>query len=110
MSFLDLIVGPNGAGKTTLFERAIATTRPGLPFVNADRIAADRFGPDAEARSYEAAEIAARTRTALIDARIDFCAETVFSHSSKVEFVTGAVAAGSPVIACAALFSSVSAL
>ena len=93
MSFLDLIVGPNGAGKTTLYELIIATGRPGLPFVNADRIAADRYGADAEARSYEAAEIAARTRTALIDARIDFCAETVFSHSSKVDFVSAAVAA-----------------
>ena len=60
MSFLDLIVGPNGAGKTTLYELIIATGRPGLPFVNADRIAADRYGADAEARSYEAAEIAAR--------------------------------------------------
>ena len=43
MSRLDLLVGPNGAGKTTLFERVIAPDRPGLPFVNADRIARDRF-------------------------------------------------------------------
>jgi arabinosyltransferase C len=47
VSFLDLIVGPNGAGKSTLFERVIEPARPGLPFVNADRIAADRFGADA---------------------------------------------------------------
>ena len=94
MSFLDLIVGPNGAGKSTLFERVIEPARPGLPFVNADRIAADRFGADAEQRSYEAAEIAARTRDALIEARIDFCAETVFSHTSKVDLVTAASAAG----------------
>jgi predicted ABC-type ATPase len=39
VSRLDLIAEPNGAGKTTLYERAIAPDRPGLPFVNPDRIA-----------------------------------------------------------------------
>lgn len=91
MSFLDLVVGPNGAGKSTLFARVIEPARPGLPFVNADLIAAARFGADAEARSYEAAEIAARTREALIDARLDFCAETVFSHASKLELIETAL-------------------
>jgi predicted ABC-type ATPase len=43
VSRFDLTVGPNGAGKTTLYERVIAPDRPGLPFVNADRIASDRF-------------------------------------------------------------------
>ncbi|MEZ5311257.1 MAG: zeta toxin family protein [Microthrixaceae bacterium] len=99
MSRLDLIVGANGAGKTTLFERVIEPARPGLPFVNADRIAAARFGTDAERRSYEAAEIAARTRTTLIDARLDFCTETVFSHRSKLELVRSAVGAGYDVVA-----------
>lgn len=98
MSRLDLIVGPNGAGKSTLFERVIEPARPGLPFVNADRIAAQRFGTDAEQRSYEAAQIAARTRTALIEARIDFCTETVFSHSSKLDLITEASAAGYDVV------------
>lgn len=94
MSFLDLIVGPNGAGKSTLFARAIEPARPGLPFVNADLIAAARFGAEAEARSYEAAEIAARTRQALIDARLDFCAETVFSHASKLDLIAIALDGG----------------
>jgi len=98
VSRLDLIVGPNGAGKSTLFARVIEPPRPGLPFVNADRIAADRFGSEAEARSYEAAEIAARARTALIDARLDFCTETVFSHESKLELVAVAAAAGYDVV------------
>ena len=44
MSRLDVIAGPNGAGKTTLYERVIYPGRPGLPFVNADVIAAARFG------------------------------------------------------------------
>lgn len=98
MSRLDLIVGPNGAGKTTFFERVLAPERPGLPFVNADRIAKDRFGPDAESRSYDAAAVAAATRAALIDARLDFCAETVFSHASKVDEIVAANAAGYDVV------------
>jgi predicted ABC-type ATPase len=98
VSRLDLVVGPNGAGKTTLFDLVIWPGRPGLPFVNADRIAAERFGPDAQERSYEAARIAATARNALIDARLDFCTETVFSHRSKVDLVETAVAAGYDVV------------
>ena len=94
MSRLDLIAGPNGAGKTTLYERVIAPGRPGLPFVNADRIAADRFPGSEVRRAYEAAEIAAKAREALIDARLDFCTETVFSHQSKLDLVTTAAEAG----------------
>lgn len=98
MSRLDLIVGPNGAGKTTLFERVIAPARPGLPFVNADRIAADRWPGEEQERSYDAAEVAAAARQALIDARLDFCAETVFSHPSKVDLVATATDAGYDVV------------
>lgn len=98
MSRLDLIAGPNGAGKTTLYQRAIGPARTGLPFVNADLIARDRFPGDELARAYDAAEIAARARQALIDARLDFCTETVFSHASKLELVTTATAAGYDVV------------
>jgi len=98
VSRLDLIVGPNGAGKTTLYERVISPDRPGLPFVNADAIAAGRFGGAAARMSYAAAEIAATTRRALIDARLDFCTETVFSHRSKVDLIDAAVAAGYDVV------------
>jgi predicted ABC-type ATPase len=98
VSRLDLIAGPNGAGKTTLYERVIRPGRPGLPFVNADDIAAARFGDAATRMSYAAAEIAASTRDALIDARLDFCTETVFSHPSKVDLVHTAVAGGYDVI------------
>jgi predicted ABC-type ATPase len=98
VSRLDLIAGPNGAGKTTLYQRVIRPARPGLPFVNADLIARERFPGDELAHAYEAAEIAARTRQALIDARLDFCTETVFSHTSKVDLVTTARAAGYDVV------------
>lgn len=98
MSRLDLIVGPNGAGKTTIFERIIAPCRPGLPFVNADRIAGDRFPGREVEHAYEAAAIAAAARDALIAARLDFCTETVFSHVSKLELVVAANAAGYDVV------------
>jgi predicted ABC-type ATPase len=98
VSRLDLLVGPNGAGKTTVYERLIAPDRPGLPFVNADRIAADRFPGHEVEHAYEAAQIAATARDALIEARLDFCTETVFSHPSKVELVDRAVDAGYDVV------------
>lgn len=98
MSRLDLLVGPNGAGKTTIYERVIAPDRPGLPFVNADRIATNRFPGHEVEQAYVAAQIAAKTRSALIAARLDFCAETVFSHESKVDLVLTAVAAGYDVV------------
>ncbi|MGI8632231.1 MAG: AAA family ATPase [Solirubrobacterales bacterium] len=98
MSRLDLIVGPNGAGETTVYERLIAPDRPGLPFVNADRIARDRFPGHEIEQAYAAAEIAATARDALIAARLDFCTETVFSHESKVALVTTAAAAGYDVV------------
>jgi predicted ABC-type ATPase len=98
VSRLDLIVGPNGAGKTTLYERVIAPGRPGLPFVNADRIARERFLGRETEHAYDAAKIATATRSALIEARLDFCTETVFSHQSKVDLVTTAVAAGYDVV------------
>jgi hypothetical protein len=44
--------------------------------------------------AYEAASIATAARTALIEAWLDFCTETVFSHHSKLDLVTTAVTAG----------------
>ena len=69
-----------------------------LPFVNVDRIATDRFPCHELEQAYAASEIAASARKALIEARIDFCTETVFSHESKVELVTTAVTAGYEVV------------
>ena len=98
MSRLHLLAGPNGAGKTTLYERVIFPGRPGLPFVDADDIAVARFGDEAARMRYAAVEIAADTRAALIDAQLDFCTETVFSHPSKVALIDTAVAAGYDVV------------
>ncbi len=92
---LDLVVGPNGAGKTT-FTRLVLLPAlpPGAVFVNADELAATRWPEDPEGRSYDAARVAARTRTALIRARRPFVAETVFSHESKLGLIDSARAAG----------------
>lgn len=98
MSRLDVIAGPNGAGKTTLYERVIRPPRPGLPFVNADRIARERFPGEELERSHEAARIAAEARRAMIEARLDFCAETVFSHESKIDLVATAADVGYDVV------------
>lgn len=94
MSLLQLIAGPNGAGKTTLYRRLLHPQLPGLPFVNADVIAERRWPDDTEAHGHDAARIAAETRDALIEARLDFVAETVFSHPSKVDLVDRAIDAG----------------
>jgi predicted ABC-type ATPase len=98
VSRLDLIAGPNGAGKTTFYEQVIAVDRPGLPFVNADRIAADRFPGEEVEHGLDASAIATAARDALTEARLDFCTETVFSHQSKVDLVTTAAAAGYDVV------------
>ena len=91
---LDLVVGPNGAGKSTFVELVLAPLRPGVTFVNADVIAAARWPDDPSGHAYDAARVAADTRGALIAARLPFIAETVFSHSSKLELIARAQAAG----------------
>ncbi len=94
MRRLDLVVGPNGAGKSTFVELTLAPLLPGSVFVNADEIAKRRWPDQAAARSYDAAQVAARTREALIEAGRSFIAETVFSHESKLALIGHARAHG----------------
>jgi predicted ABC-type ATPase len=89
---LVVIAGPNGAGKSTLYE--LFLSRTSLPFVNADRIATERWGRDAAAHAYDAAAIAEQRRDAAIAAGRSFVAETVLSHPSKLELIRRALAAG----------------
>lgn len=99
MKRLDLIVGPNGAGKSTFVAKTLAQALPpATPFVNADLIAAERWPDEAEARSYEAAQVAAKTREALLDTGMSFVAETVFSHPSKLKLVNHARELGYTVV------------
>lgn len=90
---LHLLAGPNGAGKTTFYERILAPAT-GLPFVNADRIAEERWPDDAVAHAYEAAELAAEERREAIRERRSFVSETVFSHPSKLDLLRTAGDAG----------------
>ena len=89
---LHIIAGPNGSGKTTLFERV--RDHLAIPFVNADRIAAERWPDDAQSRAYEAAQAAQDHRDSLIGLKLSFVTETVFSHESKIDLVQQALAAG----------------
>ncbi|OBB59671.1 ATPase [Mycobacterium sp. 852013-51886_SCH5428379] len=98
MNRLDLVVGSNGAGKSTFVAFTLAPLLPRSPFVNADEIAKLRWPSDAEAHSYEAARVAAATRSALIAAGTSFIAETVFSHPSKLELIDEAHAHGYVVV------------
>ncbi len=93
MRRLDLVVGPNGAGKSTFVELTLAPLLSGSAFVNADEIAKQRWPDDPTSHSYEAAQVAAKTRAKLIELGTSFIAETVFSHPSKLELITSARAA-----------------
>lgn len=90
---LHLLAGPNGSGKSQLFAEVIGPVTH-LEFVNADEIARARWPTDAEARSYDAAELAAGRRSELIASRSSFATETVFSHPSKLDLVREARAVG----------------
>lgn len=87
MSRLDLVVGPNGAGKSTFVELVLAEQRPGVTFVNADVIAAERWPDDPVGHGHEAAAAAAQIRDELVARGEPFIAETVASHDSKVDLV-----------------------
>ena len=90
---LYVVAGPNGSGKSTFVERVLGPIT-GLPFINADAIAADRWPGDEEAHAYEGARAAAEARGQAMAARESFIAETVFSHPSKVALVEQAMRAG----------------
>ena len=90
---LHVLAGPNGAGKTTFVEQYLQPIVQ-LPFVNADVIAARRWGSDAQAHGHAASRLAAAERAELLDRRASFIAETVFSHPSKVELIRQAKSSG----------------
>lgn len=90
---LIAIAGPNGAGKSTLYETQISYT--GLPFVNADIIAAE-----GALGAYEAAEVAEAIRRERFARRESFIFETVFSDpvGEKLAFLEEAAEAGYTVV------------
>lgn len=84
-----VLAGPNGAGKSTFFETYL--TNLGLPFLNADVLAA-QSGMDA----YEAADQLATLRQILVERQIGFVMETVLSDpvGAKVDFLADALERG----------------
>jgi predicted ABC-type ATPase len=74
--------------------RACATAS----FVKADEIATQRRPEDPRAHAYDAALVAADTRTRLIELGRSFIAETVFSHASKLELIDTARTANYAVV------------
>ena len=90
---LHVLAGPNGSGKST-FVRSVLGPATGLPFVNADEIAAAQWPGEEEAHAYAASRAAAAARTRAIVERRSFITETVFSHPSKVDLVEEATQAG----------------
>ena len=90
---LIAIAGPNGAGKSTFYHAHLSYT--GLPFVNADVIAAETgLG------AYEAAEVAEAFRRERFARRESFMFETVFSDpvGDKLLFLEEAAASGYQVV------------
>ena len=93
---LWLLVGGNGAGKSTFYNTRLAPL--GIPFVNADLIAKELYPESPELHSYQASKVAEQMRNELLIEGRSFCFETVFSHSSKVDFVGRAKALGYQII------------
>lgn len=86
---LVMLAGPNGAGKSTYYD-AFLSESP-LPFLNADLLAAET-----DIDSFEAARILDATRDRMIDDRLGFITETVFSdpHGRKLGMLRKAIDAG----------------
>lgn len=93
---LWLLAGGNGAGKTTFYNLFLAPK--GIKLVNADIIAKAINPANPEKVSYDAASVAEQIRAELLQKRVSFCFETVFSHASKIDFVAKAKALGYEVI------------
>ena len=93
---LWVLAGGNGAGKTTFYNTQLKSL--GLPFINADSIAKELYPIEPEIHSYDAAKIAAHMRSELLVKGESFCFETVFSHTSKIDFIAQAKANGYEVV------------
>ena len=87
---LWILTGGNGAGKSTFYRQVLQPME--VPFINADHIAQDIYPDDPQVQSYAAARIAERMRMEQLQAGNSFCFETVFSHTSKIDFIAQAKA------------------
>ena len=90
---LCVVAGPNGSGKST-FVHEVLEPATGLPFINADEIAAALWPGDEEAHAYDASRAATQARNQALGDRRSFITESVLSHPSKVALVKQAARAG----------------
>ena len=99
---LHLFAGPNGAGKSTLYRALVdsGTLDRGLVFVNADLYEQSHLQniADLQKRSEAAREWADAQREALMEDKLGFVSETVFSHESKLSLVSHAQSLGYHVV------------
>ena len=93
---LWVLAGGNGAGKSTFYHNNLAET--GMLFVNADQIAKDFDEVDTDTLNYRIATLTAGLRDELLEQGTPFCYETVFSHVSKIDCISRAIALGYEVI------------
>lgn len=97
-----LLAGPNGAGKSTLYRALVASGNLSgqFEFVNADLYEQSHLQhvADLQQRSEAARDWADSRREALLQARVGFVSETVFSHASKLALITHAQAMGFDVV------------
>jgi predicted ABC-type ATPase len=97
-----LLAGPNGAGKSTLYRALVASRSISsqLEFVNADLYEQSHLQhiADLQKRSEAARDWADSRREALLNAKVGFVSETVFSHESKLALITQAQAMGFDVV------------
>ena len=86
---LVVLAGPNGAGKSTFYAAFLAGSP--LPFLDADA-----FARETGVEAFEAARILDATRDRLIEERVGFITETVFSdpYGHKLGMLRRAVDAG----------------
>jgi len=102
---LVFLAGPNGAGKSTFFRNFLECQLAGrLPFVNADEIGkalreAGGAGSDADYDRLAFSETE-ELRHSLLEQRLSFCTETVFSdpRGAKLDFLRRARKAGYAVL------------
>ncbi len=88
---LVFLAGPNGAGKSTFFKDHLEAL--GIEFINADEMARRlrEATPSTEAEDFErlAFEKTEELRNSLLQERLSFCTETVFSdkQGAKLDFL-----------------------
>ena len=97
-----LLAGPNGAGKSTLYRALVVSgvIEGDVEFVNADLYERKHLQhvPDLQKRSEAARKWADARRETLLDAKVGFVSETVFSHESKLRLISRAQSLGFQVV------------